>query len=81
MPSSRHTITLIPGDGIGPEVTEAVVAILDAAGAGNAPLWASIAVTGGVGIIVAIVVNSVIGWLAWWWMAHAMRGAAPVAAG
>jgi isocitrate dehydrogenase (NAD+) len=34
MPSSRHTITLIPGDGIGPEVTEAVVAILDAAGAG-----------------------------------------------
>jgi isocitrate dehydrogenase (NAD+) len=27
-----HTITLIPGDGIGPEVTEAVVRILDAAG-------------------------------------------------
>ena len=27
-----HTITLIPGDGIGPEVTAAVVAILDAAG-------------------------------------------------
>src|SRR5437667_1707069 len=27
-----HTITLIPGDGIGPEVTEAVVGILDAAG-------------------------------------------------
>ncbi len=27
-----HTITLIPGDGIGPEVTDAVVAILDAAG-------------------------------------------------
>src|SRR5689334_3625727 len=26
-----HTITLIPGDGIGPEVTEAVVRILDAA--------------------------------------------------
>jgi isocitrate dehydrogenase (NAD+) len=34
MASSRHTITLIPGDGIGPEVTDAVVAILDAAGAG-----------------------------------------------
>jgi isocitrate dehydrogenase (NAD+) len=34
MSSSRHTITLIPGDGIGPEVTDAVVAILDAAGAG-----------------------------------------------
>jgi isocitrate dehydrogenase (NAD+) len=27
-----HTITLIPGDGIGPEVTEAVVAILKASG-------------------------------------------------
>src|SRR5215204_6883748 len=27
-----HTITLIPGDGIGPEVTEAVVRILSAAG-------------------------------------------------
>ena len=27
-----HPITLIPGDGIGPEVTEAVVAILEAAG-------------------------------------------------
>jgi isocitrate dehydrogenase (NAD+) len=27
-----HTITLIPGDGIGPEVTEAVLLIIDAAG-------------------------------------------------
>lgn len=27
-----HTITLIPGDGIGPEVTRAVVQILEAAG-------------------------------------------------
>ncbi len=27
-----HTITLIPGDGIGPEVTEAVLRILDASG-------------------------------------------------
>jgi len=27
-----HTITLIPGDGIGPEVTEAVVRIVKAAG-------------------------------------------------
>ena len=32
MPESKqHTITLIPGDGIGPEVTNAVVRILDAA--------------------------------------------------
>jgi len=28
----KHTITLIPGDGIGPEVTAAVVALLDRAG-------------------------------------------------
>jgi len=27
-----HTITLIPGDGIGPEVTEAVVRVLEASG-------------------------------------------------
>ena len=27
-----HTITLIPGDGIGPEVTEAVLRILHASG-------------------------------------------------
>jgi isocitrate dehydrogenase (NAD+) len=30
-----HAITLIPGDGIGPEVTNAVVSILEAAGAKN----------------------------------------------
>ena len=29
---SQHTITLIPGDGIAPEVTDATVAILEAAG-------------------------------------------------
>ena len=28
----KHTITLIPGDGIGPEVTDAVVKIVEAAG-------------------------------------------------
>ena len=27
-----HTVTLVPGDGIGPEVTEAVVRILTGAG-------------------------------------------------
>ncbi len=30
---SRHTLTLIPGDGIGPEVTDATLRILQAAGA------------------------------------------------
>ena len=29
---ATHTITLIPGDGIGPEVTEAVLRIIAAAG-------------------------------------------------
>jgi isocitrate dehydrogenase (NAD+) len=32
MAQQRHRITLVPGDGIGPEVTDAVVRILDAAG-------------------------------------------------
>jgi isocitrate dehydrogenase (NAD+) len=32
MPAMTHTITLIPGDGIGPEVTEAVLRILHVAG-------------------------------------------------
>jgi isocitrate dehydrogenase (NAD+) len=27
----RHTITLLPGDGIGPEVTDAAVAVVEAA--------------------------------------------------
>lgn len=32
MAGTTHTLTLIPGDGIGPEVTAAVVTVLDAAG-------------------------------------------------
>jgi isocitrate dehydrogenase (NAD+) len=32
MSATRHTITLIPGDGIGPEVTDAVIRIIAAAG-------------------------------------------------
>ncbi len=41
----QHTITLIPGDGIGPEVTNAVVRILEAAGAatGASFQWESFA--------------------------------------
>ena len=30
---SKTTVTLLPGDGIGPEVSEAAVRVLDAAGA------------------------------------------------
>src|SRR3954471_7011098 len=33
IPNMAHTITLIPGDGIGPEVSSAVVRILEASGA------------------------------------------------
>jgi isocitrate dehydrogenase (NAD+) len=42
----QHTITLIPGDGIGPEVTNAVVRIVEGAGAatGAAFQWESYAV-------------------------------------
>jgi isocitrate dehydrogenase (NAD+) len=42
----QHTIILIPGDGIGPEVTNAVVRILEAAAAatGTGFLWESFAV-------------------------------------
>jgi isocitrate dehydrogenase (NAD+) len=42
----QHTITLIPGDGIGPEVTNAVVRILEGAGAatGASFQWESYAV-------------------------------------
>ena len=29
---AKHTITLIPGDGIGPEITAAVVRIIEASG-------------------------------------------------
>src|SRR5688572_9740043 len=32
MPRTTHTLTLIPGDGIGPEVTAAVTSVLDATG-------------------------------------------------
>jgi len=44
--NKTHTITLIPGDGIGPEVTEAVVRILEAAGqkTGRKFAWESYAV-------------------------------------
>ncbi len=49
------------------------------AGAANTPVWVGIVIGGGIGLVVAIVINSVIGWLAWWWMAHAMRSARPVA--
>jgi isocitrate dehydrogenase (NAD+) len=44
--SKQHIITLIPGDGIGPEVTNAVVRILEGAGAatGTSFQWESYAV-------------------------------------
>ncbi|MEO6943995.1 MAG: hypothetical protein ABI053_04700 [Lacisediminihabitans sp.] len=45
----------------------------------DTPMWVGIVIGGAVGFVAAIVVNSVIGWLAWWWMAHAMRSARPVA--
>jgi hypothetical protein len=61
---------------IGGIFVQVVTAVTSAA---NAPAWVGIVIGGGVGLVVAIVVNSVIGWLAWWWMTHAMRSARPVA--
>lgn len=46
--------------------------------AADAPVWVGFVIGGVVWFVVAIVVNSVIGWLAWWWMAHAMRSAQSV---
>ena len=47
--SRQHTITLIPGDGIGPEVTNAVVRIIEGAGAATG------AVAGGIfGLLVGV---------------------------
>ena len=37
---SQHSITLIPGDGIGPEVTDATVAVLEAAARGSGTSFA-----------------------------------------
>lgn len=56
-----------------------IVQIISAtANAANAPVWTTIAITGGIGLILALALNSVIGWLSWWWMAHAMRAHATV---
>lgn len=35
--------------------------------------WTNLGATGLLGFLLAIAVNAVIGWLAWWWMAHAFR--------
>jgi hypothetical protein len=37
--------------------------------------FAGIATAGGVGMLLGIITTAVIGWLAWWWMAHAFRPA------
>jgi isocitrate dehydrogenase (NAD+) len=39
MPPAVHTVTLIPGDGIGPEITAAVLDVLNVAGAGELIRW------------------------------------------
>ncbi len=39
--------------------------------------WANFGTTGLIGFVLAIAVNAIIGWLAWWWMAHAFRATAP----
>ena len=46
----------------------------------NVGVWATVGISGGLYIVVGIVGNALIGWLAWWWMAHAMRPEAAVVA-
>jgi hypothetical protein len=41
--------------------------------AGPADIGALVGITAAISILLALVVNSAIGWLSWWWMAHAMR--------
>lgn len=55
---------------VGAIIVQIISAATDAA---HAPVWTMVAVTGGIGLVLGIVLNCVIGWLAWWWMAHAMR--------
>lgn len=35
--------------------------------------WGNFWTTGLLGLLLAVIVNAVIGWLTWWWMAHAFR--------
>ena len=40
----------------------------------------AIVISGVVSLVLSLAINAVIGWLSWWWMAHAMRPAAAVEA-
>ena len=39
--------------------------------------WTPTLVIGGASVLLGFAASAVIGWLAWWWMAHAMRSPAP----
>src|ERR1035441_3505862 len=47
MSDLKHAITLIPGDGIGPEVSAAVVRVLEAAGAARGVVFEWVAFAAG----------------------------------
>jgi hypothetical protein len=53
----------------------AVQLVSFALNAGGVDGWTNAWVSGGASVLLALVTNSVIGWLAWWWMAHAFRRA------
>jgi hypothetical protein len=41
--------------------------------------FSTFVVSGIIALVVTITVNTVIGWLAWWWMAHVLRSVHPIA--
>ncbi len=46
-------------------------------GAADVGVWTKVAIAVGIYTLLGIIVNSVMGWLAWWWMAHALRARTP----
>ncbi|MET4782266.1 hypothetical protein [Glaciihabitans sp. UYNi722] len=66
--------------GIGSFVSQIVSTVVtsasasaSASGSGSNDFWPGLWTFFGVSAVIALAVNAAIGWLAWWWMAHAMR--------
>ena len=57
-----------------------VQVVSGALSAGDVGWGTNLGISATVLVLLSLVGNSVIGWLAWWWMAHALRGNAAAAA-
>lgn len=44
-----------------------------ALGVGDFGIWARVGIAASIYALLGIIVNAVVGWLAWWWMAYAFR--------